>query len=314
MEALVIGAGVIGLSAAIRLQEAGWRVRIWTARPPEETTSAVAAALWYPYRAYPAELVDAWGRRSYAEFARLADDPESGVTMVPGIEIWRHPVADPSWADAVPGLHRLGVERLPAGFVDGRGCTMPVARMERYLGYLAERFARGGGRMELRAVRHLAEATRHVALVVNCAGLGARDLVGDDSVVPIRGQVVRVANPGVERFWLDEDNPDGLTYIIPRGDDCILGGTSEAGEWGLEPDPAIAEVIVRRCAALEPSLAGARILEHRVGLRPGRPAVRLEAESLPGGARVIHCYGHGGAGMTLSWGCADEVAALAGPP
>jgi D-amino-acid oxidase len=122
---------------------------------------------------------------------------------------------------------------------------------------------------------------------------------------------VRVTNPGIERFWLDEEHPDGVTYIVPRGEDCILGGTAEDGEWDTTPDPTVGEGILRRCAELEPRLLGAQVLEHRVGLRPGRPAIRLEAEHFRDGTRVIHCYGHGGSGVTLSWGCADEVAELA---
>ena len=58
-----------------------------------------------------------------------------------------------------------------------------------------------------------------------------------------------------------------------------------------------------------PALRGARVLDDAVGLRPARPAVRLEAEALDGGT-VVHCYGHGGAGVTLAWGCADEVVRL----
>ena len=311
VDALVIGAGVMGLSAAIRLREAGMRVRVWTADPPAATTSSVAAALWYPFRAYPADLVAEWGRRTFAELQRLADDPATSVRMVPGFEVWRHAVPDPSWAGSIPGVRRIRPDELPAGYADGHTVTVPVARMESYLGYLADRFAAVGGRVEPRTVRVLARATQTAPIVVNCTGLGARALVGDDTVFPIRGQIVRVENPGVERFWLDDDHPDGLTYIVPRGDDCVLGGTAEEGEWDRTPNPETARAIVRRCAGLEPRLAGARVLEHRVGLRPGRPSVRLEAEPLPGGARVIHCYGHGGAGVTLSWGCADDVTKLA---
>ena len=310
-DALVIGAGVMGLSAAIRLQEAGLRVRVWTADPPAATTSAVAAALWYPFRAYPADRVAEWGQRTFAELARLAGDPATSVRMVPGVELWRHPVPDPPWAGSIPGVRRIAPHELPAGYADGHTVAVPVARMDRYLAYLADRFAAGGGRLELRTVAVLARAAEVAPLVVNCSGLGARTLAGDDTLSPIRGQVVRVENPGIERFWLDDEHPDGLTYIVPRGEDCILGGTADDGEWNTTPNPATAAAIIRRCAALEPRLAGARILEHRVGLRPGRPSVRLEAEPLPNAALVIHCYGHGGAGVTLSWGCADEVATLA---
>ncbi|SFB39767.1 D-amino-acid oxidase [Amycolatopsis marina] len=74
-----------------------------------------------------------------------------------------------------------------------------------------------------------------------------------------------------------------------------------------EPDQAVTESILRRCRALVPELADASVLRTKVGLRPARPEVRLDRVD-----DVIHCYGHGGAGVTLSWGCADEVADVAG--
>jgi D-amino-acid oxidase len=189
--------------------------------------------------------------------------------------------------------------------------TVPVVDTSAYLRWLTGRLARAGGMIEIRRVASLAEAVEEAPLVVNCSGLGARELAGDATLHPVRGQVVRVENPGLTRFWVDDYNLDGLTYIVPRMADCILGGTDEEGEEDTTPSLATAEAIRRRCIELEPALAAARILEHRVGLRPWRPEVRLESEALPGGARVIHNYGHGGAGVTLSWGCADRVVELA---
>jgi D-amino-acid oxidase len=153
-------------------------------------------------------------------------------------------------------------------------------------------------------VSSLEEAAATSRVVVNCTGLGARELVGDHQMTPIRGQIVRVRNPGLERCVLDEKNPEGLTYIVPRSDDCILGGTAEEGEWDTEPNPEVATEILRRGVALEERLSGVQVLEHKVGLRPGRPTIRLEAELLSGDGLCVHNYGHGGAGVTLSWGCA----------
>lgn len=315
-DALVIGAGVIGLTSAIRLQEAGWRVRIWAAEPPERTTSAVAAAIWYPYRAGPQALVNAWGQRSFAVFQQLAADEATGVRMLPGIELLP-PRADPrqvpDWAAHIPDFAVAEGADVPAGRV-AWALTVPVADTGVYLRWLAARFADNGGVMEMRRITSLGEAAAEAPLVVNCPGLGARELVGDREMRPIRGQVVRVENPGLTRFWLDDHHPEGLMYIIPRRGDCILGGTAEVGEEDTTPDPDVAEAIRWRCAELEPDLADARLLEHRVGLRPWRPEVRLEAGALPGGAAVIHNYGHGGAGVTLSWGCAETVVALAPKP
>jgi D-amino-acid oxidase len=312
-DVVVIGAGVAGLTSALRLIEDGWRVRVWAAEPPERTTSAVAAAIWYPYRVGPVDRVREWGERSFAAFEALAADPETGVRMSPGTELLQpggDPSAVPGWAAHIADFRVAGDEEVPPGRV-GWTFTVPVVDTSVYLRWLNGRLHRAGGTIEIRRVASLAEAAGVAPLVVNCPGLGARELAGDAAVRPVRGQVVRVENPGLTRFWLDDYNPGGLTYIVPRTGDCILGGTDEEDEEDTAPDAATGEAIRRRCTELEPALAGARVLEHRVGLRPWRPEIRLEAETLPGGARVVHNYGHGGAGVTLSWGCADRVVELA---
>jgi len=312
-EALVIGAGVIGLTTAVRLREAGWRVRIRAAAPPERTTSAVAAALWYPYRVGPDALVAAWGERSYEVFRHLAANAATGVRMTHGIELLpldADPRDFPEWAAHIPDFRVARANEVPDGRV-GWAFTVPVADTGAYLRWLAARFAEHGGEVEIARVASLAEVAGEFPLIVNCAGLGARELAGDGAMRPVRGQIVRVENPGLGEFWLDEHHPDGLLYIIPRGGDVVLGGTADEGKEDTEPDAAVAEAIVRRAVAVTPALAGARVLEHRVGLRPWRPEVRLEAEPA-GGATVIHNYGHGGAGVTLSWGCAEQVVRLAG--
>jgi D-amino-acid oxidase len=308
-DVLVVGCGVIGLTAGVLMREMGLDVRIVTAALPLQTTSSVAAALWLPYKAYPEDRVLTWGSRTFEVFEDLSRVPESGVRMRQGVEIWREPVPDPWWASAVPGVRRCTDDALPPGYTDGHAFVAPVIEMPVYLGYLLDRFLGSGGRVEHRAVSSLEEAGEG-GVVVNCAGLGPRELVGDPSMEPIRGQIVRVRNPGLERFVLDEDNPEGVTYVIPRSRDCILGGTAEEGEWDTEPVPETAAAILRRCAELEPRLAGAKVLEHKVGLRPGRPEIRLEIEDVAQSPPRVHNYGHGGSGVTLSWGCAEETLRL----
>ena len=310
MEVLVIGCGVSGLSCGIRLLEAGFAARIWARALPPQTTSNVAAAVWYPYKAYPEALVGRWAASAYADFVQLAKIAGTGVTIREGMEIFPHPVGDPWWRDALPGFRRAEVAELPPGYQDGYVFAAPVIEMPIYLPYLMQRFSDLGGQIQVREVRAIEEAFAQHDVVVNCSGLGARELVGDTTLVPIRGQVVRVAQVGIERFVLDEHGPRGMAYIVPRSADCILGGTAEEGNENLDPDPAIASAIVERCVALEPRLRAAAILEHRVGLRPGRPAVRLEAERPAAGKLLVHNYGHGGAGVTLSWGCARAVLEL----
>ena len=308
-EVVVIGCGVIGLTTAVRLRETGLDVRIVAADPPERTTSAVAAAIWYPYKAYPEKDVLRWGHSTFEVFEELAAVPDTGVRMREGFELRRRPAPEPWWSAAVPGVRRCGHEELPPGYRDGHAFVVPVIEMPVYLRHLQDRFAAAGGTIERRAVSDPDELADEARIIVNCAGLGARGLVGDDSMAPIRGQVLRVRNPGLDRFILDEDDPEGVTYVVPRTTDCILGGTAEEGAWDVDPNPAIAADILRRCSALEPRLAGAEVLEHKVGLRPGRTEVRLERED-GRGVPVVHNYGHGGSGVTLSWGCAGEAATL----
>jgi D-amino-acid oxidase len=295
---VVVGAGVIGLTCAVRLAEAGHRVDVIARDLPLETTSVVAAALWYPYRAHPQDRVTAWSATSYAEFARLADDPDTGVRMLAGTELLSSPTADPWWASAVPDLERV----LPApGYADAWSFTAPVVEMPVYLCWLLGRLAELDVTVTRMSLGALPPAGG--GLVVDCAGLGARRLAGDDTVTPVRGQVMVVDGVDVDRWWLDGTGP---TYVVPRSRDVVVGGTDEEGDWSRTVDPDVAAGILRRASALVPALAEARVLRHKVGLRPARPSVRLERVG-----EVIHCYGHGGAGVTLSWGCAAEVAGLA---
>ena len=309
MRAIVVGAGVIGLSCAVRLAESGHQVDVVARDLPLETTSSVAAALWYPYLAYPFERVTGWAQATYAELARIAEThPKAGVTSVVGTEVFRETTADPWWRDAVPRLDRIdaGAGGLPDGYRDGWSFSAPVVEMPVYLAWLQQRLEALGGTLTRLALGALPDGDPG-AVVVNASGLAGRSLADDASLTPVRGQVVYVEQFGLDRWWLSADGP---TYVVPRSQDVVVGGTDDQGSWDRSPDPEVARRILERGARLVPGLADARVVGHRVGLRPARPSVRLEEERHAGGARVIHCYGHGGAGVTLSWGCADEVLAL----
>ena len=307
-EAIVVGCGVAGLSAAIRLLEAEFKVRILTRERTPNTTSDVAAAVWYPFRCGPADRALLWSRRTFRALRDLARDPATGVTMVPGIDLHEtDDGSDPWWKEAVDVLRRAEANELVSGFAAGHVFTAPVAAMPVYLKWLEKRFHTLGGTIETRGVSSLEPLLLEASLVVNCTGLGAREFVKDDTLYPIRGQVVRVAPGYADRFVQAGGAQSPLTYIIPRPDCTVLGGTADEGVWDLNVDPETSAAILARCLALEPELKNAAVLSHAVGLRPGRSEVRLETVRSPGGV-IVHNYGHGGGGVTLSWGCADEVA------
>lgn len=308
-EVLVVGSGVCGLSAAIRLQEAGFVVRIVAREPALETVSAVAAAVWLPYEVEPPERVLGWAAASLAVFHELARDPASGVRIRSAVQLGGIEPPPPWFELPLTRAQPARSDELPPGNTPGLSFEAPVCEMPIHLPYLEQRFRAGGGRIELRALASLDEALERAPIVVNASGLGARELARDPALFPIRGQIVRVPLLGIERVLLDERDARRIAYVIPRSSDCILGGVAEHGRAELASDPDTTSAILERCATLEPRLAGAPILEVRVGLRPGRASVRLEAEHRPKGL-VVHDYGHGGAGVTLAWGCAAEVAEL----
>ena len=307
-EAIVVGCGVSGLTTAVRLLEAGFKVRIVTRERTPNTTSDVAAAVWYPFRCGPPDRSLLWSRRTFRVLRDLAKDPATGVTMVPGIDLHETgDEGDPWWIEAVDSFRRAEPDELVPGYPSGHVFTAPVVAMPVYLKWLETRVEALKGTIETRGVSNLQALLLEASLVVNCTGLAARELVKDDALHPIRGQVVRVAAGHARRFVQAGGGQKPLTYIIPRPDCTVLGGTEDVGVWDLDVHAGTADAILARCRAVEPKLADAEVLSHAVGLRPCRSEVRLETVRSAGGV-IIHNYGHGGGGVTLSWGCADEVA------
>ncbi|GAA3457516.1 FAD-dependent oxidoreductase [Dactylosporangium matsuzakiense] len=304
-DVIVLGAGVIGLTCAVRLLEAGARVRVLTADAPETTVSRLAAAVWYPTRTAADPRVLAWARAAYDEFMSQAADGVPGVARRPTRMVIRDGEAGtPWWAAAVPDF---------AAYPGEWRFTVPSVEMQEYTRWLVALIQSRGGVVARGRVASLRELGGRAGTVVNATGLASRVLAGDSTVFPARGQIVGVANPGLVTSVRDEGHPGGMAYIHPRSRDVVLGGTFQPGDWNETPDPATTAAILERCAELVPELAGAQPLWDAAGLRPtreGGPRLEIAPEPLPSGTRLVHCYGHGGAGVTLSWGCADEVAGL----
>ncbi len=309
----MIGAGVSGLTTAICLAEAGRAVTVATADPPLRTTSAAAGAIWGPHLVGMDARVARWGSRTMVRLLELTADPATGVRLARGLTAAAAQQADSfDWISVLDDRRPCDPGELPAGYAAGWRLAAPIVSMPVYLGYLLARLERAGAQVRQARFASLREAAELTAagVIVNCSGIGAHGLVPDPQVMPVRGQVVIVENPGISEFFIGVGRePDDLSYYFPHGDVVVLGGTEEAGDWSREPDPATAARILDGCAAIEPRLRGATVTAHRVGLRPVRSNVRLEAERLDGGRRLVHNYGHGGAGVTLSWGCALDVAA-----
>ena len=302
----LIGAGVSGLTCGVVFAEAGYRATIFADQVGMKTTSAAAGAIWFPYDAEPAEAVIAWALETYGVLAELARDSGSGVSMIELRTVARSSeIQIPDWA------HPLGARTLDVAtglrlvFQSGFVLQVPLTDTTIYLDYLAERFHAAGGNI-CGGVRFgkVEEVDAAFDLIINCAGIGACTLVPDPSVEPHRGQVALVPKLDLEYAIVCDDTP--LMYAIPRAHDCVFGGTNDLSD-NSESDPASTDRIVAECSCVL-GIARPEVLGARVGLRPFRQTgVRVTAERTSDGRALIHNYGHGGSGFTLSWGCARQV-------
>jgi D-amino-acid oxidase len=316
VDVVVVGGGVSGLTCAVALLEAGAHVRVLTAGAPAGAVSAVAGAMVGPVFGSGDGRSLAWEQLSDRRFRELANDPATGVRIVAGRMLSAPELGPglPAWAAEVPGFGgELGDDRLPEGFSSGFAVDLPFADMPAYLAWLVRRVHQLGGRVQ----QHLVTDLDHVAAadcVVNCAGLGAAALAGDDTLTPVWGQHVIVAAPSVREFVMEGGAARDYISVVPHGRGVLLGGVRRPGRNDLTPDPSIADQTVARAAVAMPAVADAAVLGIEVGLRPGRPdGVRLEAEQV-GSTTVVHNYGHDGSGVSWSWGCAADAVALCGLP
>ncbi len=322
----VIGAGVNGLTCGIVLRQRGWIVTILSDRRPSETTSARAGAVFTPFRMAGDERAARWTERAHAAFSVLAADPGvSGVDLAPARLFFHTPQSlRPWWAEALTDLRQLSDP--PAPFTVAFSVRLPRMDMTRYLPWLERRFVEHlGGTIAPVALTRLDEPfERGFDAVVNCSGLGARDLVPDPAVMSMRGQVLHVSNPGgLNECLIAESSGEETTYLFPFPTHVVLGGTYERGASSEETDERSLRAILKRCRRLMSAcgydaldLDRAAVLRRLAGLRPARvigdcdEAVRLERQDLGPGRCVVHNYGHGRAGVTLSWACAEDVGEL----
>ena len=306
----IIGAGVSGLTCGVLFAELGYRTAIFAEQIGQATTSGAAAALWFPYDCEPRNKVITWALTTNHTLVELCDDPHSGVSMIELRQFSRTgEIPIPDWSISL-GASAVAAALCAAPFKSGFVMNVPLMDTTIYLPYLATRFVAGGGMITSGVCfENLEDVDRDFDLVINCAGIGARSLVRDVDLEPHRGQVAIV--PKIDNLAcaiVCDDAP--LMYAIPRTNDCVFGGTNELSD-DLAIDPKSTQRIVAECTRVL-KIDNPPLLAERIGIRPYRKSgVRLERAQLHDGRSVIHNYGHGGSGFTLSWGCAEEVFALA---
>lgn len=311
----VVGAGVNGLACAHELASLG-SVVVHHDRALLETTSALATAIWHVYLVDPTDHQHLdWSRRTLERLLDHADEPEAGVELCEGVELFRStPRHRPPWADIAPGFRMLSVSELEEfpGRAWGYRIMAPVADMHRYLAWLHGRCLDRGVTFESGHVDSLVELAGEYEAVVNCAGLEARKLVDDPELFPTRGEYI-VLKPGLNpptTYVGDDEHEDGMAYMIPRGGEVMVGGTAEPNEWALKFQADPEDILRRASLFLDQDLTDLTEIRRVVCLRPCRRSQRVRFGRDSDCPSLVHNYGHGGSGFSLCWGCAEDICQL----
>lgn len=300
---VVLGSGVIGLTSAILLQESGYKVEIWSNKTSPDTTSDVAAAFWLPFNAEPMNKVLEWSKKTF-EFTstHLIPDTDSGCTMIPFSQISMNESKKPWWESIVPQL-RATTEELPNNYSYGFEFSTILFDSSIYMKYLMKKFLDNGGGMQAKEITSISDLPD--CITINCLGLGAKDIFHDTELYPIRGQVLVAEKNGFDKIVLD---PDHEMLIVPRSNDIIIGATIQKNDHELSVRKSDTERMLASVIKIYPDFEW-KVIDEKVGLRPARSSIRLETEII-GDRTVVHNYGHGGSGYTVSWGCASDVVEL----
>ncbi|XP_026731612.1 D-aspartate oxidase [Trichoplusia ni] len=312
----VIGGGVVGITVAKVLQDQlqNVDVTVFADKFEEDTTSHIAAGIFRPgtsFKGPTTEITKKWITDSWffwQELLKTPEAPQMGVMEVSGYIFSKdnyHVTRNHLIEDLIPIYRAATQEELklgPKGTKYGSFFTTLKVECGHFLPFTQKIIVERGGKLVNKKIENFASLSEF-DLVFNCAGLGAKYLCNDHDLVPIRGQVLKVKAPWVKTaFYGDYD-----TYIIPGLNGIVtLGGTRQYDSYNLNYCKYDGAAILERCCEILPDLKNSEVVANKVGLRPHRIPVRVEAE-LINGMKVVHCYGHGGYGVMTAPGTAIDA-------
>ena len=318
----VVGAGIAGLSTANLLVQSPYKplVTILADKFSPNTTTDLAGAIIWPLEGNLGSSDtrrEGWIRITFQYLYSLFSSPLAGrlgISLIPTYEIFDGEREDPWWKDCVLGFRHVGASEMETlHYPANKSCwsfSTMIMQCGSFLAWQMEQFKANGGRVVQKRLKSLQEIDGQYDVIVNCTGLGSKELVNDDQVYPVRGQTIIVKAPWVKHaFSYTED--DKVIDVLPRADNVLLGGTEDIGDWSEHVDPLVSKGIMERCCKYFPGLSTAPVIREVVGLRPGRKTVRLEVDNtITKCSTVIHNYGHQGQGVTFCRGCALDAVKL----
>ena len=243
----VLGCGAVGLATARLLQDRGCNVTIYAKDLPPNTTSNIAGAQWFPVYVFQRGHIAPDFMPRFVEASHIANrryqlmvGPRYGIRWLPNYMMADEPVSngglhsfDSPIRDLIPEMRYLAPSENPFPFPSVLQFDTMLIEPNRYLPAVMGDFRLAGGQIRVQELRSIAELqTLPQRVIVNCTGLGAKALFGDDELTPIKGQLtILLPQPEIDYCTLTDE-----TYMFPRTDGILLGGTHETGVWTLDPN------------------------------------------------------------------------------
>lgn len=306
----VIGAGINGLATALKLLQEKYSVTIFAQETTPHTWSDIAPALCIPYHALPFDLVTKCININYKWCQQLQKLPETGIKLLDYYQY--HPTTDieSCWMQEVGyDYTKLSSHELPNPYK--LGLKSKIYRMDAslLLPYLQKQIIKAGGRIIKKYIHHIEDPIlANFPIIINCTGANTTQFIKDPQAFPIKGQRIIIEKiAGLNKIQLAILDDQHYVAIVPRENDCWLGGTAIENDWDARASAQITDNILAKASAIIPQIRTKQILDVGVGFRTGRNRIRIEKQTLANNRLLIHNYGQGGSAFALAWGCAAMV-------
>lgn len=332
---VVVGAGVIGLSAALALSEEGYKVKIIAKHLPTDPLNSQYTSQWAGahFRPYPSKSDKDYeesklARRTLKRFKRVAvEEPWSSIKFIEGIDYLEtqglYGVKSRGYFEELTNMKEISKDKLPKNVSFGAKYDTWIVNSPLYIQYLQRKLTFEYGvqfeRQEIGSLKQVSQSNPG-AIIVNATGLGVQYNGGlDPNSFVIRGQTLLVrapkGNPYENKTITHQSSDGSWTFLIPRPLDggLIIGGTKQVDDYQTTPKIEDTKAITSRAKVLFPEVFIDGELDIRninVGFRPARKGgIRIESERIDN-QQIVHVYGFGGMGYETSWGAAEEVLKL----
>lgn len=310
---VVVGAGVIGMTVAIKMLEQNYSVTIISKDEPFATNSDAAVATWHP-PSNRRPLLQKLCLASLPKFKELSQVKGSGVRWVSIVKYMKNKSAlkENPWLKQV-----MGPQEIPQAAIESEQFPfrlmvhVPLADVNIYRPFLYDKFKKLGGKFEQRKISNFDELDGKFDAIINCAGWETKFLLDDKRVHPIRGQTVTLEVPTSYKdpISFSIGHLNAYATFRPESLDCVIGTTYKVNDSKTAISEKEKEDIIAKVSKFFPDLKNLKIKQDKVGLRCGRWDVCIKSQWL-NKSLIAHCYGHNSSGFSASWASADEVLKL----